>query len=48
MIDMEFMEELDNIANICVIVNKFPYKLRDKWRSVAFDIQETKAQRQKF
>lgn len=48
MTDMEFMEELDNVANMHAIVNKFPYKLREKWRSIAFDIQETKAQRPKF
>ncbi len=33
---------------MCAIVNKLPYKLREKWRSVAFDIQEKKARRPKF
>ena len=48
MTDMEYMEGLDNVANICAIVNRLPYKLREKWRSVAIDIQETKPQRPKF
>lgn len=48
MMNMKFMEELDNNANMSAIVNKIPYQLREKWRSIAFKIQETKAQRPKF
>ncbi|KAL4005475.1 hypothetical protein ACER0C_005188 [Sarotherodon galilaeus] len=48
MSDMEYMEELDNVANMRAIVNKLPYKLRGRWRSVAFEIEETEARRPKF
>ncbi|KAL3981342.1 small subunit ribosomal protein S12 [Sarotherodon galilaeus] len=48
MSDMEYMEELDNVANMRAIVNKLPYKLRARWRSVAFEIEETEARRPKF
>lgn len=48
MSDMEYMEELDNVANMRAIVNKLPYNLRGRWRSVAFEIEETEARRPKF
>lgn len=48
MTDTEYMEELDNIANMRVIVSKLPYKLKEKWRTVAFDLEEQKARRPKF
>lgn len=48
MTDMEYMEELDNVTNMRGIVNKLPYKLREKWRIIAFDIQEKQAWRPKF
>ncbi|KAL4008773.1 hypothetical protein ACER0C_002625 [Sarotherodon galilaeus] len=48
MSDMEYMEELDNVANMRAIVNKLPYKLRGRWRNVAFEIEETEARRPKF
>lgn len=48
MSDLDYMEELDNVANMRAIVNKFPYKLRERWRGVAFDIQEQTSRRPKF
>lgn len=48
MTDLDYMEELDNVANMRAIVNKLPYNLRERWRSAAFDIQEKKARRPMF
>lgn len=33
------MVELDTVANMCTIVDKLPYKLKEKLSKVAFDIQ---------
>lgn len=46
--DLDYMEELDNVANMRAIVSKLPYKLKEKWRSVAFDIQERTSRRPRF
>lgn len=43
-----YMLELDIPANMLVIIKKFPYWLRDKWRTVACDIQENNNQRATF
>lgn len=40
MSDNIYMEEMDNAANLRAIVLKLPYKLREKWRSVACEIQK--------
>lgn len=48
MTESEYMEELDNVANMRAIVSKLPYKLKEKWRNVAFDLEEQKARRPKF
>lgn len=34
------MYELDIPANMMIIIKKLPYRLRDDWRTVAFDLQE--------
>ena len=36
---LEYMEELDTISNMRNIIFKLPYKLREKWRSKACDVQ---------
>lgn len=39
--ELEYMEELDTIANMKNIVLKLPYKLREKWRAKACELQRT-------
>lgn len=46
--DVEFMEELDNPTNMRVVVSKLPYKLMEKWRTHAYEIQEIRGTRAKF
>ncbi|KAJ0005631.1 hypothetical protein NQD34_015525 [Periophthalmus magnuspinnatus] len=48
MIDVEYMEELDNTANMRAIVAKLPYKLRERWRTFACGIHEREQRRAKF
>ncbi len=48
MSDISYMEEMDNAANLRAIAVKLPYKLREKWRSVACGIQEKQNARVKF
>lgn len=40
MADVEYMEELDNTANMHAIIAKLPYKLRERWRTLVCGIQE--------
>lgn len=42
------MSELDTTTNMLTIIRKLPYKLRDKWRTVACDIQEVHHHRAVF
>ena len=35
-----YMYEFDMPANMLTIIKKLPYKLRDKWRNVACELQE--------
>lgn len=46
--DVAFMDELDNPTNMRVIISKLPYKLRERWRSFAFETQEQRGGRAKF
>lgn len=48
MTDVEYMEELDNTANMRAIVTKLPYKLRERWRTLVCGIQEKENRRAKF
>lgn len=48
MMNTEYKDEMDTLANMWAIVNKLPYKLRDEWRSFASELQEIKARRPKF
>ncbi len=46
--EVRYCEDLEIAANMKVIVSKLPFKLRDKWRSVAYNMQEDAQQRPKF
>lgn len=46
--DTAFRDELDNPTNMRVIMSKLPYKLRERWRAVAYEIQEHRGSRAKF
>lgn len=48
MTDVEYMEELDNAANMRAIIAKLPYKLRERWRSVVCSIQDKENRTAKF
>lgn len=38
--DVHYMNELNLTTNMQVILSKLPYKLRDNWRVVAYDLKE--------
>lgn len=42
------MKELDNPTNMRVIISKLPYTLRERWRVLAFEIQERSQGRVRF
>ena len=46
--DLEFMEEMDNPTNMRTVLSKLPYKVREKWRVTAFEIQEKGRGRARF
>lgn len=46
--DLEFMEEMNNPTNMRTVLSKLPYKLREKWRATAFDIQKMGRGRARF
>ena len=46
--EIQYMSELNMPANMLTIVKKLPYKLRDKWRTVACDIHERSHHRATF
>lgn len=46
--DIEFMEEMDNPTNMRVVISKLPYKMREKWRITAFEINEAGRGRARF
>ncbi|XP_025763461.1 uncharacterized protein LOC112847046 isoform X2 [Oreochromis niloticus] len=48
MMDVEYMEELDNTANMRAIVSKLPYKLRERWRTFACGVLDKEKRRVKF
>lgn len=43
--DVVYMEEKDNPTNVRAILPKLPYKMREQWYNVAFEMQETKGRR---
>ena len=40
---LDYAEELDHTYNIKALVAKLPYKLRERWRAVSSEIQETRS-----
>lgn len=48
MADSEYMDELDSAANMPAIISKLPYKLRERWRSTACDVQDKHHRRISF
>ena len=46
--DVEFMAEMDNPTNMRIVVSKLPYKMRERWRNVAFDLREGRGHRARF
>lgn len=46
--DLQFMEELDAVANMRSIALKLPYKLRERWRTKAFELQEQRSHKVKM
>lgn len=46
--DVEFMEEMDNPTNMKIVVSKLPYKIKEKWRNVAYEILEKRGHRARF
>ncbi len=43
MSDMDYMEEFNAISNMRNIILKLPFKLKEKWRTVAYELQEQRA-----
>ncbi len=46
--DVDYMAEMDNPTNMRVIISKLPYKMRQSWRNVAYDIHERSGRRARF
>lgn len=45
---VDYLEELDHPANMKAIVSKLPYKLKEKWRFKACELQDQSGRRAKF
>lgn len=45
---VEYVEEMDSPSNMRAIVSKLPFKLREKWRAVACELQERTGLRARF
>ncbi|XP_077374396.1 uncharacterized protein LOC144017027 [Festucalex cinctus] len=48
MAELDYMKELDFVTNIQTIIYKLPYKLREKWRTFAVDIERKRGRIAKF
>lgn len=46
--DVDYMAEMDNPTNMRVVISKLPYKMRENWRNVAYDIHERTGRRARF
>ncbi|KAL0150819.1 hypothetical protein M9458_051514 [Cirrhinus mrigala] len=46
--DLEYMDEMDNPTNVRIVISKLPFKLKEKWRGKAFEIQEKRGRRARF
>ncbi len=48
MADVEFMDEMNNPTNMRTVLSKLPFRLRERWRNRAFDIQQRNGRRATF
>lgn len=46
--NLEYLEEMNSPSNLRIIIHKLPFRLRERWRVVAFDIQEKEKRRVHF
>lgn len=46
--DVDYMDEMNNPTNMKSILSKLPFKLKERWRSYAYDIQERTRKRARF
>lgn len=46
--DLKMMEELDLPSNMKLIISKLPYRLKEKWRTTAYDILDRTGHRARF
>lgn len=46
--DLAYLEEMNSPSNLRTVVHKLPFRLRERWRVAAFDIQEKKERRANF
>ncbi|KAK0145621.1 hypothetical protein N1851_015479 [Merluccius polli] len=46
--DVDYMDEMNNPTNMKIILSKLPFKLKERWRSYAYDIQEIQRKRARF
>lgn len=46
--DIDYLDEMDNPVKIRILTSKLPYKIREKWRAHAFELQEKCKKRAKF
>ena len=45
---MEYMEEMDHTTIMKAILAKLPYRIKEKWRTKACDLQDLDGRRAKF
>ncbi|XP_043969743.1 uncharacterized protein LOC122829340 isoform X2 [Gambusia affinis] len=46
--DIEFLEEMDNPTNLRALISKLPYKMKERWRTEAFNLKEQRGHRARF
>lgn len=46
--DIEFMDEMDNPSNMKTVISKLPFKLKERWRNQAYEIQTRTGRRARF
>ncbi|KAL6461635.1 hypothetical protein MHYP_G00297790 [Metynnis hypsauchen] len=46
--DVDYMDEMNNPSNMKCILSKLPFKLKEKWRSYAYDIKERRKKQARF
>ena len=46
--DLQYLEELEIPSNLRLIASKLPYKLRERWRTTAYETQQRTGRRVRF